>query len=375
MKITVTAGDLARALGLAAIKPDEAMAKRMPVFGAVHVAVIAGAIEITSTLLDFAIAAKAAADIIEPGEIAVNGAALAALATGLPADAKITITGGDMAIVTCGRSRYRLHQIPRADTLQLLALDDITGQVVLEGAAALRLLSSLAVASKEETRHYLNGALLTSVGDDLVAVATDGKQLIKVTAPAGIFSTSHDLIVPSKAALALRKLISKTSPDEVTLCRSKTLLAVKTADFVFVSKLIDATFPDYARIIPKPTGNTIEVERAELLLALGRLGAVAKAADQKPLVAALQWQSGGALELYLSGDIADDVIAGDGRGRGQTAMAIGSLVDLLEALDGTHIVLDTGGRAAPMRVGVTGDERILALQMPCTFNFKKEETS
>jgi DNA polymerase III subunit beta len=376
MRVVATAGALADALAIAAVKPDEALVKRVPALGAVHVIAVGDVIEIAGNVSDFAVTAKAKAEIVEPGEVAVNGAALVGLASGFPAEARITITGGDVTTITCGRSRYRLPQIPLDDLPAPLTLDAITGEVMLEGAALLRLLGALAVASKEEARHYLNGILLQTVGNDLVGVATDGRQLMKVTTPAGQFSAGHDLIVPLKAALTLRKLINKTSPDDVGLCRSKRLLAIRTADFVLVSKLVDGAFPDYERVLPKPATNTIEVERAELLAALGRLAAVVKAGDQKAAaIAALQWDKGGALELYLAGEVADDVVAGEGRGRGQTAMQIGLLIDLLEALDGARVVLDVSDRGIPMRVAAAGDKRVLALQMPCNFSFRSDQSA
>ena len=243
MRLVANAGELARALALAAVKLNEADVKRLPVLGAVHITTATGAAEIIGNILDFTITVKAKVEIPEPGAIAVNGAALLALATSFSADAKITITGGDVTTITCGRSRYRLPQIPLGDLPLPLALDDITGEVVLEGTDLLRLLSTLATASTDQTRYYLNGALLQSVGDDLVAVSTDGKQLMRVSTPAAMFSTGHDLILPLKAALTLRKLVNKTSPDDVTLCRSNKLLAIRTTDFVFVSKLVTARSP------------------------------------------------------------------------------------------------------------------------------------
>jgi DNA polymerase III subunit beta len=368
MRIITTAGTLAKALAIAALKVDEPALKRIPALGAVHVKAN-DVVEIAGNVLDFAVTTKMGAEIIEPGEIVVNGAALAGLANGFPAAASLTIAGGDVVTVSCGRSRYRLPQVPLSDLPAPLLLDDITGEVALEGKDLLRLLGTLTVASTEASRYYLNGALLQSIGDDLVGVATDGRQLMKTTTPAGMFSAGRDLIVPLTAALLLRKLINKTSPDNVTLCRSKRLLAAKTADFVLVSKLVDGEFPAYERAIPKPSNNTIEVERAELLAALGRLAAVAEAGKA---IAALQWDEGGALALYLAGEVADDVVAGAGRGRGQVAMAIGLLSDLLEALAGVRVVLDVGGRAEPMRISVAGDEQVLALQMPCNFSFRPD---
>jgi DNA polymerase-3 subunit beta len=371
MRIITNAGELARALGLAALRVDELTLKRVPALGAVRIKAY-DAVEIAGNVLDFAVTAKADAEIAESGEIAVSGAALATLAAGFSDGSKVMIAAENTATVTCGRSRYRLPLFPLDNLPAPLVLDgDIGTAVTIEGAALSRLLGAHAVADKEVTRYYLNGILLRSVGDDLHGIATDSRRLVRIATRAGHFSPDRDLTVPLRAATVLDKLINRTRPDEVTLCRSKALLAVKSADVLFVTKLIDGIYPDYTRVIPKPSDNTVEVERAELLAALGRLAAVAKAAGQAA-VTALEWGDGGALLLYLANDIADDAVAGEGRGRGQVAMAIESFIDLLEAIDGKRIVLDAGSRADPMRIGVAGNGRVLALQMPCTFHFRPD---
>jgi DNA polymerase-3 subunit beta len=102
------------------------------------------------------------------------------------------------AIITCNDSRSRLPVIPAADLPAVLALDFETGSVEISGDACLQLLEPLAAVSTERSRFYLCGIFLPTVGDDLVAVATDGVRLVRVAVPAAAFSASRDLILPSK---------------------------------------------------------------------------------------------------------------------------------------------------------------------------------
>jgi hypothetical protein len=313
MRVVLNAGALPRVLALAVLKPDEST-KHLPALGAARITTAPNAIQIAANVFDFAITVKADSEIAEDGTIAVNGAALAALTAGLPAEASVIITGGDVTIVSCGRGRYRLPQIPLGDLPAPLLLGDVIGEVTIKGENLLRLFMPLAVVCEDKTRYYLNGVLLQSVDADLVGVATDGRQLMRVATSADMFSAGHDLIVPLKAATMLRKLVSKTSPERVAEAR------------------------------------------------------------KQAVVTALEWQDGGALQVYLAGDAADDVIAGEGHGRGQIAMAIELLRDLLEALEGARFVLDVRGRGDPMRIGVAGDRRVLAVQTPCVFHFRSDES-
>ena len=102
---------------------------------------------------------------------------------------------------------------PLPDLPERHILGEETGRVELDAKAARDLFARPAfAASTEATRLYLNGIFLHSVGDDLVAVATDGYRLCRVTTPATTtLSTDRSLIIaerdgrrPSTACSAVR---------------------------------------------------------------------------------------------------------------------------------------------------------------------------
>ena len=53
-------------------------------------------------------------------------------------------------------------------------------------------------------------------------------------------------------------------------------------NLVFVSKLIDGTFPDYKRVIPPDNNNILEINREKLLSAVDRVSTVAN--DKSPVI-------------------------------------------------------------------------------------------
>src|SRR5262249_36839490 len=173
------------------------------------------------------------------------------------------------------------------------------------------------------------GVLLHNEGTNLAAVSTDGYRLVRTTVPgAAGLSSDHRLNVPMPAIRIVGKILSDKSVERVVLRRSQTLLAVETASASFVSKLIAGTFPDYTKLITKPSGNSVLVERAALMLALERARA---AIEGGRVVVGLSWGADEpALHLcHPDSDLVEDIIDAETVGAGRTAVKIAPLVELI----------------------------------------------
>ena len=244
MAIKILSGALSEALGRAELPLSEKQAKRIPILTAVKLAASGDGLSVTSTSFDATIVTTVEAT--GEGEVAVPFERLAALAGHFPADAELTIgCDGMIATVASGRSRFKLPVFPLSDMLERHILGEETGCVELDAKAARDLFARPAfAASSEATRYYLNGIFLHSVGDDLVAVATDGYRLCRVATPATTtLSTDRTLIVPNEMVKAVNRLIGKAT-GSVTLRRSERLFAIEGAGSSLVTKRIDANFSE-----------------------------------------------------------------------------------------------------------------------------------
>lgn len=122
--------------------------------------------------------------------------------------------------------------------------------------------------STEETRYYLNGIFMHAVEDKgrqmLRGVATDGHRLARaqVSAPAGS-DGMPGIIVPRKTVGAFEKLLES---GEVSLDVSDNKIRMEVGNVILLSKLIDGTFPDYNRVIPKEN-NIVAIADTDLIKA------------------------------------------------------------------------------------------------------------
>ena len=294
MRLEAKAGDLAHALGLAALPLDDPRVRKIVALGAVRLEALVdeGHIAVRSNILDLAIdALVVGGEIEERGEIAVPGERLAALVAAVPAGQMVTIAGTDnTATVTAGRSRYRLPILPLDQLPEPLQPGKPLGEIEIDRDDALRLFARpLFAASTETTRFYLNGVFLQTAGGTLTAVAADGHRLCRITMPAGSLSDDRRLIVPLTSVKIIIKILKGAKPDStVMLRRAPALFELHAGDVSFISKLIDAEYPAFEAVVPPVAANNVIVNRIELAQAITRLAAVADT-EQKMRVAHVSW--------------------------------------------------------------------------------------
>jgi DNA polymerase-3 subunit beta len=366
VKLTAQAGQLATALQFVAIG-----VKRGGV-DAVRIATADGEISLATSYMQLAIAAKAIATIIEPGHAATSADKLAALIGSLPAASVTAITATETAVaIACGNHRSRLPLLPWAELPPMIEISDEIGCVEISGADALVLLEPLPAAATEANRYNLRGIFWQTVGERLVSIATNGTRLIAVSIGAGAFSEGRDLIVPADAAAVLRRLIKSTRPATVVLRRSKSLVAATCGQFSFVSKLIDAQFPDVQRVIPPPSRSVATCKREHLIGALETLNIVALMSDEAPLLA-LDFGTEPALYINLAREPSNgiDVIDAETTGTGRAVVQLKLLLDMLNEIAGDKVRLEVSGDR-PLQI--IGDGSKIAVLAQCRWDFETEK--
>ena len=108
----------------------------------------------------------------------------------------------------------------------------------------------------------------------LRAVATDGHRLAKAEMPAPAGSAGMPgVIVPRKTVGEIQKLLEDPA-TEVAVSLSDTKIRLTIGDLVLTSKLIDGTFPDYERVIPKANDKVLTLDKADFERAVDRVSTI-----------------------------------------------------------------------------------------------------
>ena len=368
MKFEATAGDLSIALDAAALALDDKI-----VVAALSMARVTVGDDVTFVVdsLDRRISVSAAATVIEPGETSARCTALVGVLGGLDPKRTVTVeSDGNGIIVRAGRSRFAIAGLPLDILPQSTGLVGAATKFDLDAAQLRKMFETCQHAiSTEETRYYLNGLYLHTVDKGLRGVAADGHRLawLDLPMPAGA-DEMPGVIVPAKIVAILIKLLKrKPASETVSLRLTDKLVELALPNLTFTAKLIDATFPDYSRIVPPASANTITVDTDNLRQALARIDALFDEKSKRGMrTVGLSWSDGALHVSMTSTDATDDVIedaviAGNGR----FAARISYLTDALEAFRSKRITLDTNGPTSPgIRITDPDDAATFAIVMP-----------
>ena len=279
MKVTVERAELLRSLG----HVHRVVERRntIPILANVLIKADKDKLSLKATDLDLEMTDGIAAEVAPGGATTVPAHMFYEIVRKLPEGAQIVIEGsGDRAVLSirAGRSRFTLQTLPESDFPDLAA-GEMTHSFKVAAAGLKRLIDKTQFAiSTEETRYYLNGIYLHTAGTakagTLRAVATDGHRLaqVELQLPEGA-AGMPGIIVPRKTVSEVQRLM-EDSEAEVLIELSPGKIRFTVGQAILTSKLIDGTFPDYARVIPIGNDKELVVDKREFEAAVDRVSTV-----------------------------------------------------------------------------------------------------
>jgi DNA polymerase-3 subunit beta len=279
MKVTIERSVLVKALGH--VQSVVERRNTIPILSNVLLQANDGVLTLTATDLDMEVSENASAEIDAKGATTVSAVTLYEIVRKLPDGAQVVLElqqDEGRLQVSAGRSRFSLAVLPDAD-FPALAADDLGKGFRMLTSDLRRLFEKARFAmSQEETRYYLNGVYLhahdTGKEKRLRAAATDGHRLARVDAPLPDGAANiPGVIVPRKAVAELGRLLDDAD-EEVGVAVSETKIRFDFGAGRLTSKLIDGTYPDYERVIPKGHENVLRAETADFAKAVDRVATV-----------------------------------------------------------------------------------------------------
>ncbi|TPW35653.1 DNA polymerase III subunit beta [Oecophyllibacter saccharovorans] len=255
----------------------------IPILANVLLAHDGRALQLTATDMEIAVVEEIPSEAEQAGRTTVPAAVLFEIVRKLPGDVSIEFEQVD------GEAPLKLRAGNYETSLNVLPVDDFPAMVAGELPHSFQLpanvLRSLIdrtkfAMSNEETRYYLNGIYLHVAGEGaeqrLRAVATDGHRLARVEAdvPPGA-EDMPGVIIPRKTVAELRKLLDEDNvPVEISL--SETRIQFRVGSVLLTSKLVDGTFPEYERVIPRNNGRIMRIAKQDMAAAVGRVAAISQ---------------------------------------------------------------------------------------------------
>lgn len=357
MKITIEQHHLQQLLA----RVIGAVAKRttIPILGNVKLTAT-DKLQAIATDLDIEVTASQQADVTTKGSTTVSAQLLSDIAKSLPKGSLVSLDhDGQYLHIQSGRSKFKLATLP-VDDFPIMATNEYQSSLEFQGLELKNALEKTSwAASSEETRYYLNGVLLQHSEGRATFTATDGHRLAHYKD--GEAEEFEQVIIPSGT---VKQFIGALDDGEAVLDVSQTKVRLTYGDSVIVSKVIDGTYPDWTRVIPKSNANSITLPSGEAKSAIERVSTVA---TERTRAVKFTIASG---ELTLS---VQDAAGGSGAEVLEVSQ-LGNDVDMgfnskymLEALaqaDKGDVTIHYGGAGDPALVKYDKEPGLLAVVMP-----------
>lgn len=306
--------------------------------------------------------------VLQPGQI-VLPKYIVEVVKKLPSDEiEFNLIENLTVVIKSGQSEFRLNGYDPEEYPVLPHIDD--DQIISIPSELLKTMTrqTIFAVSTLESRPILTGVLWQLNEQNLRFVATDSHRLALregvVETPTDL--TFNNIVVPGKSLNELNKIL----PDDkskVEIIVTENQLVIKSGNLLFLSRLLDGTYPDISRIIPNKGLTKITVQTQGLLDAIERASLIAK--DNKNNVVKLSTLDKSLIEITsnlpeigkVTEHINTDEIEGD---EIKISFNAKYTLDALRAIDSQQIAIEFTGPLSPFVIKPIDHEKTLHLILP-----------
>jgi DNA polymerase-3 subunit beta len=371
MKVTCLQENLARGLGI--VGRAVAVRSTLPITSNVLIATEHGRIKLAATNLDIALSCWIGGQIEEEGAITVPSRLLTDFVNSLPAE-KINLTLAPRSRqlkLVCARNEATIGGMDAED---FPTIPTVEGDSFDLDAKTLREAIQQVVfsAATDDSRPVLTGVDLVVEGDQLTMAAADGFRLavrhLKLKKKAG---ERQEVIVPARALSELNRLLQdQDDPVQMTFNANKTQVLFRLKDVELVAQLIQGTFPDYSRLIPKEWASRAVVEVRDFLQETKIASIFARDGSGIVRITFNAGEDGTPGQMTISAraeEIGDNTGVLDAQVEGEPAKIAFNgryLQDVLQVLDAGRVALETTGPSQPGVIRPIDNDNYVHVVMP-----------
>ncbi len=270
MKFSIAMSDFLRSLQL--VLPAIPTKSTLFVLEHVHCTLFDGTLTLLATDQELAISTSLQVMSTEDGEVLIPARKLTELVKSLGSEGMLDVHVDPRSKQVTLRTNFGEYFLKGIDVTEFPMIPEfkLDASVRLRKADVQRIASKTTFAvSVEEYRPAMTGVFFEFHEDILLAVATDGYRLVKLSVPPAEgqhFPSGISAIIPSRAV----NLLAKAESD-IELAINKTHARFRSDITTTITRLIDEKFPNYDNVIPKDNDKVCLVKQSELAAAIRRI--------------------------------------------------------------------------------------------------------
>lgn len=262
MKLEVLQENLKKSLNLCShfISPKA----QLPILGNILMKTSKSKLILSSTNLETSISTSIGAKIEKEGEITVPGRVIVDIISNL-SPGQISISSEKETVtIQSGSFKSTISGVNSSDFPKVPASISKTDVIEISKEDLIKALNRCSFAvSTDETRPVLTGILFIFKKKDIELVATDGFRLSKTVVNTLKGSEKGSVIIPKTI---LSEVVKTENGNTVLFSYDKknNQVVFKVGESVFSSRIIEGTFPDFEKIIPKSSSYKLTLDKYEL---------------------------------------------------------------------------------------------------------------
>jgi DNA polymerase-3 subunit beta len=334
-----------------------------------------GKVRLAATNLEVGISYWIAAEIEEPGAVAVPARLTADFVNTLPAE-RIGMLLNDRTQtlgLKCGAQNANVKGIDAQEFPAMGVSLQPAFKASLQAKGLRELLDRATFAAAiEDSRPILTGVLAQFKDKRLMLVAADGFRLSVQQADLVDAVAPFQVVIPARALQEVMRVCGEQAqPVEISVNENRTQVKITLIGIEVTAQLIDGAFPDFDRIIPQNQTSRAVVTTSELATAAkmvcafveksGRHNGIrleADAAHSRMIVLGANAERGDGV-----GEV-DAAIAGEGF---QVSLQAPYLLQVLERITAPQLAIEflkSNPHPAPVVLKAVGDDDFLHVMMP-----------
>jgi len=320
---------------------------------------------IRATNLEAGIEIHVAGDVEEKGMVAVPASILTSTLRSVNGD-KVTLRSeeGNLLVESRG-SKTLIKAIPHEEFPVLSEGEGKKGVAVLREKFLKGIQAVSYAASPSMIRPELGSVYVSLKSSGMLCVATDSFRLAEKTISGVTGKDTGDILIPLKHINELVYILEHMRGEQVDVRVEDFQLVIVNDGIQFVSRVVDANFPDYKAIVPKKATTEATLLKSDLTDML-RKARVFSGADQhvglhiypkKKIFSATARSA----EVGEMSDTLEAAVSGEDL---DINFHIGYLAECLPSIDSDSVTLSFAGVGRPLIMRGVGDASFMYLVMP-----------
>ncbi len=326
-----------------------------------------GKLYISGTDLEIGIQIELPANVEEEGAITVPAKTFSELILSLPQEKITFVLERNTLVVKTSKTKSTFQTIPKEE---FPALYEDKGEEILRLTQATwrkEFGKVIFCASPDTTRPALSGVLLKKEESSILLVVTDGYRLSLKQIRSMKIKVEEESVRYLIPARVIRESMSvkETEGDlAIYISTKNNQVILEQNNTVIISRLIDAEFPNYQKIIPTTHNTQISFDREEMLNAVKICAIFARESAN-----ILRLQIGKEITTISANlpSVGDNTVEIDTVLKGEEAsIAFNAryLLDLFTAISEKEMFLEMTGALNPGMFKIKGDDSFLHIIMP-----------